>query len=94
MYWRTALDSGDWADETNPPTGAIVTWTGSAGAWVCTTAWSGERPSSLFFKFTFVQEGSVVIKNNAQTDLSTGIIVNGTRFVPSVSGNNLIWTKQ
>ena len=94
MYWRTALDSGDWADETNPPTGATVTWTGSAGAWVCTTAWSGERPSSLFFKFTFVQEGSVVIKNNAQTDLSTGIIVNGTRFVPSVSGNNLIWTKQ
>ena len=91
MYWRTALDSGDWADETNPPTGATVTWTGSAGAWVCTTAWSGERPSSLFFKFTFVQ---VVIKNNAQTDLSTGIIVNGTRFVPSVSGNNLIWTKQ
>ena len=94
MYWRTALDSGDWADETNPPAGATVTWTGSAGAWVCTTAWSGERPSSLFFKFTFVQEGSVVIKNNAQTDLSTGIIVNGTRFVPSVSGNNLIWTKQ
>lgn len=94
MYWRAALDSGDWADETNPPTGATVTWTGSAGAWVCTTAWSGERPSSLFFKFTFVQEGSVVIKNNAQTDLSTGIIVNGTRFVPSVSGNNLIWTKQ
>lgn len=94
MYWRTALDSGDWADESSPPTGATVTWTGSAGAWVCTTAWSGERPSSLFFKFTFVQEGSVVIKNNAQTDLSTGIIVNGTRFIPSVSGNNLIWTKQ
>lgn len=94
MYWRQDLDSGAWADETSPPTGATVAWSGTAGAWVCTVTWSGTRPASMFFKFTFLQEGGVVIRNNATTDLSTGIWVNGTKFVPSVSGNNLIWTKQ
>ena len=26
--------------------------------------------------------------------ISSGIYVNGVKFVPTVSGNNLIWTKQ
>lgn len=95
MYWRQHLDSGDWADGLlSPPTGATVMWSGTAGAWVCTVTWSGTRPSSMFFKFTFIQEGGVVIRNNATTDLSSGIWVNGVKFIPSVSGNNLIWTKQ
>ncbi len=64
------------------------------GAWVLTIDFNDTRPSSLFFKFSFLQEGGVVIRNNAQTDLSAGIYVNGVKFVPSVSGNNLIWTKQ
>ncbi len=94
MYWRTQLESGDWSDQTTPPTGATVTWSGSAGSWVCTVTFSGARPQSMFFKFSFIQEGGVVIRNNATTDLSSGIYVNGTKFVPTVSGNNLIWTKQ
>ena len=94
MYWRQQLESGQWADETTPPTGATVTWSGTTGAWVCTVTWSGTRPSSMFFKFTFLQEGGVMIRNNATTDISAGIYVNGVKFVPSVSGNNLIWTKQ
>ena len=94
MYWRNQLDSGDWSDQTTPPTGATVTWSGTAGSWVCTVTFSGTRPPSMFFKFSFIQEGGVVIRNNATTDLSSGIWVNGTKFVPTVSGNNLIWTKQ
>jgi hypothetical protein len=94
MYWRQHLDSGDWADESSPPTGATVTWSGTAGSWVCTVSFTGTRPSSMFFKFNFLQEGGVVIRNNATTDLSSGIYVNGVKFVPTVSGNNLIWTKQ
>ena len=94
MYWRQTLSSGDWADESSPPTGATVTWSGTAGSWVCTISFSGTRPPSMFFKFNFLKEGGVVIRNNATTDLSTGIWVNGVKFVPSVSGNNLIWTKQ
>ena len=94
MYWRASLSSGDWADELSPPTGATVTWSGTAGSWVCTVSFTGTRPSSMFFKFNFLQEGGVVIRNNATTDLSSGIYVNGTKFVPTVSGNNLIWTRQ
>ena len=94
MYWRASLSSGDWADELSPPTGATVTWSGAAGSWVCTVAFTGTRPSQMFFKFSFLQEGSVVIRNSATTDISAGIWVNGVKFVPSVSGNNLIWTKQ
>ena len=94
MYWRASLSSGDWADESSPPTGATVTWSGTAGSWVCTVAFTGTRPSSMFFKFNFLQEGGVVIRNSATTDISAGIWVNGVKFVPSVSGNNLIWTKQ
>ena len=94
MFWRQVLESGSWADESSPPTGATVAWTGGAGAWVCTVTWSGTRPSSMFFKFTYLQEGGVVIRNNASTDISAGIYVNGVKFIPSVSGNNLIWTMQ
>ena len=94
MYWRESLTSGAWLDEMFPPMGATVSWSGTAGSWVCTVSFSGTRPSSMFFKFNFLQEGGVVIRNNATTDLSTGIWVNGVKFVPSVSGNNLIWTKQ
>ena len=94
MYWRESLTSGAWLDEMFPPMGATVSWSGTAGSWVCTVSFSGTRPSSMFFKFNFLQEGGVVIRNNATTDLSSGIYVNGTKFVPTVSGSNLIWTKQ
>ena len=95
MYWRSSLSSGDWADESAVnPNYMSVDWTGGTGSWVCTISFDGSRPPMMFFKFNFLQEGAVVIRNNATTDLSSGIWVNGTKFVPSVSGNNLIWTKQ
>ena len=94
MFWRQSLDSGDWADESSPPTGATVNWQSDGNVWTCTVTFSGTRPSSMFFKFTFLQEGGVMIRNNATTDISAGVWVNGVKFVPSVSGNNLIWTKQ
>ena len=94
MYWRNQLDSGDWADQTTPPTGATVTWTGTTGAWVCTVAFTGTRPPSMFFKFKFLQEGGVMIRNNATTDLSSGIWVNGTKYVPVANGSTLTWQAQ
>ena len=89
-----AVTSGDWADELSPPTGATVTWSGTAGSWVCTVAFTGTRPSSLFFKFNFLQEGGVMIRNNATTDLSSGIWVNGTKYVPVANGSTLTWQAQ
>jgi len=95
MYWRSSLSSGDWADESAVnPNYMSVDWTGGPGSWVCTISFDGSRPPMMFFKFNFLQEGVVVIRNNATTDLSSGIYVDGVKFVPSVSGNNLIWTRQ
>ena len=95
MYWRSSLSSGDWADESAVnPNYMSVDWTGGPGSWVCNISFDGSRPPMMFFKFNFLQEGVVVIRNNATTDLSSGIYVGGVKFVPSVSGNNLIWTKQ
>lgn len=95
MYWRYSLDSGAWADESAvDPNYMSVDWTGGPGTWQCNIGFDGTRPSSMFFKFTYLQEGGVVIRNHAASDISAGIYVNGVKFVPSVSGNNLIWTKQ
>ena len=92
MYWRYSLSSGDWADETAVnPSYMAVDWTGGPGTWVCNISFDGTRPSSMVFKFSFIQEGSVVIRNNATTDLSSGIYVNGTKYVPVANGSTLTW---
>ena len=93
-FWRYSLTEGDWDDGTNAPQPWDFNWTGGTGAWVLNLDFNGTRPASLFLRFSFLQEGGVVIRNNATTDISAGIWVNGVKFVPSVSGNNLIWTKQ
>lgn len=91
MYWRQQLDSGDWSDQATPPTGATVTWTGSAGSWVCTVTFSGTRPPSMFFKFSFIQEGGVKIRNNAALDVSSGILcTDGIHKVRPVYNNGAI----
>ncbi len=91
MYWRHQLDSGDWSDQTTPPTGATVTWTGSAGSWVCTVTFSGTRPPLMFFKFSFIQEGGVVIRNNAALEVSSGILcTDGIHKVRPVYNNGTV----
>ena len=94
MYWRYALDSGDWADETTPPSNMGVMWEGGAGTWQCNITFDGTRPPLMFFKFNFLQEGGVMIRNNATTDLSSGIWVNGIKYVPVVNGSTLTWQAQ
>ena len=95
MYWRASLTSGDWADESAVnPNYMSVGWTGEPGSWVCTISFDGTRPPSMFFKFSFLQEGGVVIRNNAPTDFSNGIIINKHLYLPFESGNNIIWTRQ
>ena len=91
----TNLD-GTWYSETNGIPSSIASsceWTGQNGAWTNTVV----VPASygrMFLTYHKWQPGGTVIRNNAATDVSAGIWVNGTKFVPTVSGNNLIWTKQ
>ena len=47
---------------------------------------------SAFFQFRVLQPGATVIRNNAQTDLSAGILIDGTRYYPHDQNGTLIWT--
>ena len=91
MCWSDALESGVWADQSSPPTGATVNWSGSAGTWVCTVTFSGTRPSKMFFRFSFLQEGGVKIRNNAALEVSSGILcTDGIHKVRPVYNNGTI----
>ena len=91
-YAANSLINATWADLTQTPLPAWVTsatCTGAPGAWV----WSVETTApSAFFQFRVLQPGATVIRNNAQTDLSAGILINGTRYYPHASGGTLTWT--
>ena len=91
-YAANSLVNATWADLTQTPLPAWVTsanCTGGPGAWV----WTVETTApSAFFQFRVLQPGATVIRNNAQTDLSAGILINGTRYYPHASGGTLTWT--
>lgn len=91
-YATTSLVNPTWVDlsETTPAWVTSSSVTATANGW----EWSIETTApAAFFQFRVLQEGATKIRNNGWTDLSQGVIVNGVKFVPSVSGNNLIWTK-
>ena len=91
-YAANNLVNAQWTDLTQAPLPAWVTsatCTGTPGAWV----WTIETTApSAFFQFRVLQPGVTVIRNNAQTDLSAGILINGTRFYPHVTNGTLTWT--
>ena len=90
-YATTSLVNPTWADlsEAMPAWVTAASCTGTPGAWVWTIETSAP---SAFFQFRVMQEGSTIIRNNAQTDLSQGIVVNGVRFYPHVNNGQLTWT--
>lgn len=91
-YAANSLVNAAWADLSEVGLPAWVesaTVSGQPGAWV----WRIETTApSAFFQFRVLQPGATVIRNNAQTDISAGILINGTRFYPHVSGGTLTWT--
>ena len=82
MLFREQLNSGDWSDESTftADTGGAVSWGGVSGDWVCTVTFNGLMPPSGFFKFTYLREGSTVVRHGAATDLGGGITINGTTY--------------
>lgn len=83
--------SGPWSDlsEGRPAWISSVATNGVNGAWSFELE---STASAAFFYFLVRQPGATVIKNSAQTDLSGGILVEGTRFYPHKSGSTLTWT--
>ena len=92
---KPTLTANEWSKEEVgiPASLATVTWTGSSGDWTCRIE-NNTGGTSLFAYMEYVQQGGTKIVNEAAMDITQGIYVNGVKFIPSVSGNNLIWTKQ
>ena len=70
---------------------ASVSWSGSSGAYVATVTCS--QPQAFFY-FEFMQQGTAKIKNSAKTEMTGGIIFNGTTYMPTVNGNKLEFVAQ
>ena len=70
---------------------ATVSWSGSTGAYVATVTTAEPQ---AFFYFEYMVEGQVKIKNSAKTEMSGGILFNGTTYLPTVNGNKLEFVAQ
>ncbi|MBQ6248252.1 MAG: hypothetical protein IJK04_15375, partial [Kiritimatiellae bacterium] len=85
------LVSQNWVNlaESLPSWVTSASASGSAGSWV----WTIETTATKgFFQFRALQEGRTVIRNNAPAELSQGIWVSGSRYVPVANGSTLTWT--
>ena len=70
---------------------ATVSWSGTTGAYVATVTTAEPQ---AFFYFEYMVEGQVKIKNSAKTEMSGGILFNGTTYLPTVNGNKLEFVAQ
>ncbi|MBR2941340.1 MAG: hypothetical protein IKC14_08545 [Kiritimatiellae bacterium] len=70
---------------------ATVSWSGSSGAYVATVTCA--QPQAFFY-FEFIVEGVAKIKNSAKTEMTGGIIFNGTTYMPTLNGNKLEFVAQ
>ena len=70
---------------------ATVSWSGTTGAYIATVTCS--QPQAFFY-FEYTVEGVAKIKNSAKTEMSGGIIFNGTTYMPTVNGNKLEFVAQ
>ena len=70
---------------------ATVSWSGTTGAYVATVTCSQRQ---AFFYFEYMVEGVAKIKNSAKTEMTGGIIFNGTTYMPTVNGSKLEFVAQ
>lgn len=94
MYYRRRLDDeAGWISETefHGDLGNVY-WGGVSGAWRCEINMSSNgTATSGFFKFTYEQLGSTVIKNGAAVDVSGGILcTDGIHKVRPVYNNGSV----
>lgn len=80
----TALELGDWQDETSADCAANVSWTGTSGAYVA-EVWGKTALSRMFVKAEYEIGGETYIKNSAPISADGGIYctdgIHKVRFV-------------
>ena len=96
MYYRQRYgDEAGWISEADfSGELGLVDWSGRSGAWLCEINMSATgTANSGFFKFTYEQPGSTLIKHNAPMDVSGGIMcTDGVHRVrPVYSNGSVTW---
>ena len=96
MYYRRRLDDEvGWIPEADFSGDlGLVYWSGRSGAWECEINMSASGIANTgFFKFTYEQPGSTLIKHNAPMDVSGGIMcTDGVHRVrPVYSNGSVTW---
>ena len=93
-YFSTTLDASDFVHQTDPDCPAQYSWENIGGGKyrVHFLLKPGIVANSCFAKFHVEVEGQTIIRYNAGQEISGGLIYNGVRIVPDVSGSPAVGT--
>ena len=95
LYASTNLATTAFAAEENGSTdslGITVNWASSGGLWRATIVQDVKAPA-LFVHAKALQEGSIVVRNNAPTSLSGGIFIGNVKYsigTATISGHTVL----
>ena len=93
-YFSTTLDSSDFLPQTDPSCPAQYLWENIGGGKrrVHFLLKPGIQADACFAKFQVEVEGQTVIRYNAGQEISGGLIYNGVKIAPDVSGSPAVGT--
>lgn len=90
LYTAAALTNGAFAVEGEDPN-ASVEWTdGGDGTWTAAVSFVDVKPS-YFCYATFTRQGGTVVRAAAPLSLDGGMMVDGVKIRPVVSGSTVTW---
>ena len=93
-HFSTTLDSSDFLPQTDPNCPAQYSWENiGGGKWrVHFLLKPGIQSNACFAKFQVEVEGQTVIRYNAGQEISGGLIYNGVKIAPDISGTPTVGT--
>ena len=93
-YFSTTLDQSDFLPQTDPSCPAQYSWENiGGGKWrVHFLLKPGIQANACFAKFQVEVEGQTVIRYNAGQEISGGLIYNGVKIAPDISGTPAVGT--
>lgn len=93
-YFSTTLDSSDFVPQTDPNCPAQYRWESiGGGKWrVHFLLKPGIQSNACFAKFQVEIEGQTIIRYNAGQEINGGLIYNGVKIAPVVSGSPAVGT--
>ena len=93
-YFSTTLESSDFLPQTDPSCPAQYNWENiGGGKWrVHFLLKPGIQANACFAKFQVEVEGQTVIRYNAGQEISGGLIYNGVKIAPDISGTPAVGT--